>query len=390
MEQTEKRSFAKTFASWFGLGALMFGTFCGANMASGVYATSYIVTKGGGWAIVWVLTFLAFMTFFCVTGLNFIRAYKVTDYNSYYLALYGLQKPDSNPVLKGIVTVFFDLYTMMMGLITVAATIALFSELMNSLLGIPTFIASVGGVLLFAVLTIYGAAFLRKFNSLMTISLIVSLVAIVIAVFTIRGDVIAERVGNFNIGLDWSATSVGAHASMVLSYCFTHSHWGSTLSNYSDQIHTKKDAWGAGIMIGVLVSLLFVMTGLIVLPFMPEVMSGAPILMICQKYLSPVLTGIYWVVVVLSVVSTAPSFTYNFSNRWATVWKTDKVSYKVKFFILSICFLLVCWFVSGVGLVAIVQKGYVMLGNVALFAMVIPTVISIFRVWKLDHAKAEN
>ena len=43
-----------------------------------------------------------------------------------------------------------------------------------------------------------------------------------------------------------------------------------------------------------------------------------------------------------------------------------------------------------VGLVAIVQKGYVMLGNVALFAVVIPLLISIYRVWKKDRAHEEN
>ena len=157
MQQKEKSGFAKTFAIWFGLGALMFGTFCGANMASGVYASTYIVTLGGGWALVWLLMFFAAMSFFCSVGLNFVRAYKITNYNAYYLALYGLQKPGANPILKGIVTVFFDIYTMMMGLVTVAATVALFSELMNTLLGIPSTIASIAGVLLFAVLTIYGA-----------------------------------------------------------------------------------------------------------------------------------------------------------------------------------------------------------------------------------------
>ena len=123
---------------------------------------------------------------------------------------------------------------------------------------------------------------------------------------------------------------------------------------------------------------------------MPEIMSGTPILLICQQYLPTVLTAIYWVVVVLAVVSTAPSFTFNFSNRWATVWKTEKLSHKAKFFILSMGFLLTCWLISSVGLVAIVQKGYVMLGNVALFAVVIPLLISIYRVWKKEHCCEEN
>lgn len=42
-----KSSTWETFKIWFGLGALMFGTYCGANMASGVYASQYIVPLGG-------------------------------------------------------------------------------------------------------------------------------------------------------------------------------------------------------------------------------------------------------------------------------------------------------------------------------------------------------
>lgn len=76
-------------------------------------------------------------------------------------------------------------------------------------------------------------------------------------------------------------------------YCMTCSSWGSTLSNYSDQIRGKKDAIGSGITIGLPVMLLFAMTGAIVLPFMSEIISGTPILLICRQYLPAVLTAIY-------------------------------------------------------------------------------------------------
>lgn len=386
----EKSGFAKTFAIWFGIGALMFGTYCGANMASGVYATAYIVTLGGGWALVWLAMFAAIMSFFCAVGLDFVRCYKVDNYNAYYLALYGLHKPESNKLLKGIVTVFFDAYTLMMGVVTTAACIALFAELMHSLFGIPILVGSIGAVLLFGVLTIYGAGFLRKFNTVMTVSLIASLVAILIAVIAIRGDVLADRIGNFNVGLDWSGTTVAAHFAMFFSYCMTTSSWGASLSNFSDTLRGKKDAIGSGITIGILVTSLFAVTGAIVLPFMPEAASGTPILKICQEYLHPVLTIFYWIVVVFSVVSTAPTFTFNVTNRFSKVWKTEKISKTLKMLILAMVYLGLCWMISSIGLLAIVQKGYVMLGNVALFAIAIPLLISIYRVWKKDHAKAEN
>ena len=36
---------------------------------------------------------------------------------------------------------------------------------------------------------------------------------------------------------------------------------------------------------------------------------------------------------------------------------------------------------------AIVQKGYVLLGSVALYAVVLPLLFSIYRVWRKDHKK---
>lgn len=388
MDNKEKSGFAKTFSIWFGLGALMFGTFCGANMASGVYATGYIITLGGGWGLVWMAIFCAFMSFFCAISLDFVRAYKTGNYNAYYLALYGLNKPDSNPVLKTIVTVFFDLYTMAMGVVTVAATISLFAELFNTLLGVPVVVGSIGAVLLFTVLTIYGAGFLRKFNTLMTIALIVSLFIILGCVISVRGDVLVDRIGNFEVGLDWSTETVGSHLWMIISYCFMMSSWGSTLSNYGDQMRDKRDAIGSGITIGILVTSLFAITSAIVLPFMPEALVSTPILTICQQYFSPIITVVYWIVVILSVVSTAPSFTYAFSNRWVTLWKTEKVDLKLKLFIISLSYLLICWLISSVGLMTIVQKGYTALGKVALPTIVVPLFISIFRVIKKDKADA--
>ena len=82
MEETNLR-FAERFKIWFGIGALMFGTYCGANMASGVYATTYMVPVGGGWMWLWLAVFILFMAFFCAVALDFIRVYKSDNYNSY-------------------------------------------------------------------------------------------------------------------------------------------------------------------------------------------------------------------------------------------------------------------------------------------------------------------
>lgn len=387
--ETKKSSFRESWNIYFGLGALMFGTYCGANMASGVYASTYIVTLGGGWALVVLAMFIAFMAIFPAIGLDFARSFKVDNYNGYYLALYNVHKPDANPILRGIVTVFFDIYTTLMGLVTVGSCVALFAELMQKLVGIPNAIGCVMAVVLFGVVTFKGAGFLRKFNKLMTYSLVVSLAAILIAVIAIKGDVLAERIGNFNIGPDWGLTTPKAHFAMFFSYCLTASSWGSSLSPHANILRSKKDAYISGFFIAILVAVLFAVTGAIILPFMPEVYAGTPILMVCQQYLNPVLTIVYWAVVILSVVSTAPTFTFNVGNRWERVWKSEKVSKNTKIMVIGMIFLLGCWAISGMGLMAVCAKGYTMLGDIALFAVVIPLLISIPRVIKNDKANQE-
>lgn len=133
----EKYTFAMRFSTWFGLAALVFGGFCGGAMASGAYATSYFARYGGGHMLVFVLIFVAIMAVCCSLGINLIRAYKVTDYNGFYLALYGLQGPDANPLLKRIVALFFDCFTILSGIAACSGAMALFGSLAQSATGIP-------------------------------------------------------------------------------------------------------------------------------------------------------------------------------------------------------------------------------------------------------------
>lgn len=387
----DNRTGFEKFMVWFGLGALMFGTYCGANMASGAYAANYMVTKGGGHMWLLIGMFVVLMAFFCGAALDFIRVYNTRDYNSFYMSLWGLRDEDGN--LKGnaglrmIVTVFYDFYSTVIGVVTVAATMSLFASLLNSLWGIPTLIGSIISLLLFAVLSMYGAAFLRRFNTAMTIALAVSLVAILALVIGLKGDVLAERLGSLSIGSDWGTRTVKEHYWFVFLYCGICCSWGGPLSNYCDRIKTKSDAWCSGVFIGVMIGLVFLLTSLIVLPYMPDVATeNAPILAICTNYLPKIMTAIYWAVVMFSVVSTGPTFIFNTSNRFIKVWKNDNVPQRMKLFIIAMAFLLLCLLLSFVGLIAICQVWYKWLGTLGIYFMGIPIIYSLYRVWKKDQA----
>lgn len=204
MEKSASSEMKKSFAISFGLGALMFGTQVGGSMSAGTYAAGYFATYGGGWLFVFLFIYFFFRTFFSIHGLEFGRMYNISDYSSYYLELYGLNRTDANPLLKNVVLIFFDIYSTLARIITVAATIILFGSLTESMLGIPGEIGKLISIVLYALLAMYGAGFLRKFNTVGTILLVSAMVIMIVAVCIVRGDVMLERLGNFLHWTGWS------------------------------------------------------------------------------------------------------------------------------------------------------------------------------------------
>lgn len=383
----EKYTIRMRLSVWFGLAALVFGAFCGGAMASGAYATSYFARYGGGHMLIFILIFMTIMAVCCILGINVIRAYKVTDYNGFYLALYGLHRDGSNPGLRKIVTLFFDFYTILSGIAACAGAMALFGALANSTTGMPVQAGSLIAAFVFAILSVYGSAFLRKFNTVMTLALTGSLLAVLAAVCAIRGDVLVGLLGNFRTGVDWSGASLATGYTMLISYCFNVGSWGATLSSYSEKIRDQKDAVGSGIMIAIFVSVLFFATSCIVLPFLPEQLNSTPILNICQNYLGSTLTIIYWGVIFIAVITTGPTFAFSIAARFIKLWKNSGIDRKLKVFVIALAFMIVCYFVSLMGLMKIVQILLTSTGAIGAFSIFIPLIISIFRIHRLNLAE---
>ena len=129
------------------------------------------------------------------------------------------------------------------------------------------------------------------------------------------------------------------------------------------------------------------MTSCIVLPFLPEELNSTPILNICQNYLGSTLTVTYWVVIFIAVITTGPTFAFSIAARFMKLWKNDAVSQKLKIFSIAFTFMVVCYFVSLMGLMKIVQIILTSTGAIAAFSIFIPLLVSVFRVAKLNRAE---
>lgn len=383
----EKYTFWKRFCTWMGLAGLVFGAFCGGATASGTYATTHFAKFGGGYMLVFVFLYIVTMSLSCILGLNVVKAYNITDYKMFYLALYGLQGPDANPLLKKIVTVAFDIYTILKGIAAVAGAMALMGTLGNSMLGLNTQLSAFLSAILFAVLCVTGGSFLRKFNTIITVALLASMLAILGAVCMAKGDVLLGLLGNFQVGLDWSGVTLSAGFAGVIAYCFNVGSWGATLSSYSERVRDKKDVIGGGITIGIVVSSLFFITSCIVLPYLPEELNSTPILNIIGYLGSPVLLVIYWIVMVFSAVSTGPAFGFSITARFEKLWKGEAVSLPVKRLVISLIYMLLCWVISNIGLTNIVTIILGATGTISAFIIWIPLFIAIPRVNRLRKAQ---
>lgn len=182
-----------------------------------------------------------------------------------------------------------------------------------------------------------------------------------------------------------SGASLATGYTMLISYCFNVCSWGATLSSYSEKIRDQKDAIGSGILIAVFVGALFFVTSCIVLPFLPEELNSTADLKhlpeLPGKHFDPV---IYWVVIFIAVITTGPTFAFSIAARFIKLWKSDAVGQKLKVFIIAMGFMIICFFVSLMGLMKIVQIMLTSTGAIAAFSIFVPLVIS-----HLPHPEAE-
>ena len=360
-------------------------------MASGSYAVNYFARYGGGHMITFGLIWMGLLIVAGGIELNFARVYKLHDYDSFYSELWGVNRPDANLILKAIVKIFFDFYSILTCLVGEAACIALGGTMFNVVFGWPVMVGNIIMGIIFVVLMFKGSNFLRKASGVMTVVLLVSFVVVIIAVAGQRGDVLAERLGNFAIGADWSGASLKDGYWAVISYSATIFNGVVMLTNCSQNLKTKGDGWMTALLAALMCGATFILTAMIVLPYLPEeITNAAPILTICTTYLNnKIFFYIYWVIMLFSLASSGPPITFNMANRCLKFWKSDKVKPETKFFIMGIVVQAAAIAMSAFGLTALVAKGLSLSGKIALPAIVAPVLLTcIPRTIKKEKALA--
>lgn len=371
------------------VGSVYVGAFASAAMVSGSYAVNYFLNHGlsGLW---YMLAYAILMTFFFYCGfihvkkVNDVRAGEgdepVYDYSSLASAMYGKFSPFLMPI--------YELWQLIAMVLTGAVVVASGSTMLTQLLGLPTLISAVIMSVVIILVAIFGAAVVRASSTVMTILILALLLVLLIIVMSIRGDHIAEL---FRIGWkpDNDNTFLGGLLRLFMLAC-AGSVWSLGLGSVAQKIKTKKHCFAAAASAGVGGALLFVLSVGITIGYCPEALQESmPILKIATVYLKesmPWLPVLYYILMMLALISSGAPSLFVFSNRFMKLFSKRNLSKKrerIANIVLSIIFMVLCTSLSMFGLTTIVSTFFQYLGYIGIPLGIIPLIF----VWPVLRRK---
>ncbi len=383
-------TFKESLKRCFPIAAVEFGILCGPSMASGAYATNYFSKWGpqGLWMILFWMVLMG-ISVFC--GMYFASAFGVHNYGEFYKKMYGEKiYKYASPVL--------DIYAIIGGIISEGAQCTLGGVMFNTLFGWHPLVGASLMAIVIIILMLWGDELVRRGAAIMTFILLAGFAILLYYAINIRGGVIAQYLGNYNLYEEWGSGTLGAGFKTVFLYALSCMACPTTLCNVNQkQKPGVGDAAMIAVLTPVLVSVLFLVNYMITIGFAPDSLAqSTPNLYIVTEHIKVGwVTFIYYFVMFFALASSGPGLTYNVVNRFGPViFKNSKLSKIAINGITAVVFNVICVIFSTVGLTAIVTKGFTTMGAFAgpliVAPMVLTTVPRAYKKLKADKEAAAS
>lgn len=363
-----------------GTAAVWFATHCGAGFASGTQELQYFASHGWFGPLMPFLT-IAIIAITYYVGIETARETDLWHYN-------GWAKHAFDPLGK-FLTITMDFCIIITTIAASAASIAAGSILLQQQYGIPELI---GSLIMFAsitILVIFGENLVRKSSLFITIAILIIISFILILglvkfwpnivehfsnkyvnpqapAWTITGQATATTEGNFVNALLWALTYSGFQIGAV----------GGIAAAFKGAM-SAKEAKGA-MTLGYIINVLMLF-GICLLIFsgMPEIFTNPdakklPTIYIVNQLDSSVLHTLYPILLFLALLSTAVGFIFGMVTRLNPYLLNNMQNKVLKKAILSMGCLIICYLVSRLGLMWVVQVAYKYLGIFSWIFLIIP------------------
>ncbi len=357
-----------------GIAFVGFITQFGGGFASGAQIYQYFINYGM-WMLLMPVVAQGIMAIFYLYGMKYAYENKTYDYRNFSDRFYGKFS-----------IVFSNLYEVeyiVMVCLAPAVAFATGASILNTLTGIPYIICTMLiGASIFVV-TLFGTDFVRKYSSVLSVTVIVGLLVVLIPNIIFQWDTIMASFAKVNAGeMPVNSMQSGSFLSALMRGCvygiFQLTAIGlmyQHVRGVADVKDIKKSMVYMFIINTVIMELAVV--GLMAVAFLPELAEASvPMLLLVQSGVgASVLTPIISVLIILGAVSTGVTMIAGIVER--TVKKVEKKRpvKRIHYVAVSLLFTLLAFSVAQFGLIPLIGRGYSYIGYATLFVIIIPFIV---------------
>lgn len=353
-----------------GVATVWFSTHCGAGFASGTQELQYFANHGWFGVFMPIITF-AIIAFTYYIGLETARQTDKWGYDLWSKEAFGSASKLLTPAM--------DFSIIITTIAATAATIATGGLLGNQYLGLPVAVGSIAMFIIVTILCIFGENLVRKNAMIMTSAILVIISIVLVAGLIKFAPDIARLFREGYVNPNSAKWSISGSADTVPGNIGNSLLWGLTYAGF--QISAiggiaasfkggsfKQEAKGAMIMGAVINILMLVGICLLIFSQMPhiyldEATRKLPTVFIVNQLNIPVLAVLYPILLFLALITTAVGFIFGMVQRLDPyVLKNMDSKPVLRKAIISFVCLLVCYAVSKLGLMWVVQVAYKYLG----------------------------
>lgn len=353
-----------------GVATVWFSTHCGAGFASGTQELQYFANHGWFGVFMPIITF-AIIAFTYYIGLETARQTDKWGYDLWSKEAFGSASKLLTPAM--------DFSIIITTIAATAATIATGGLLGNQYLGLPVTVGSIAMFIIVTILCIFGENLVRKNAMIMTSAILVIISIVLVAGLIKFAPDIARLFREGYVNPNSAKWSISGSADTVPGNIGNSLLWGLTYAGF--QISAiggiaasfkggsfKQEAKGAMIMGAVINILMLVGICLLIFSQMPhiyldEATRKLPTVFIVNQLNIPVLAVLYPILLFLALITTAVGFIFGMVQRLDPyVLKNMDSKPVLRKAIISFVCLLVCYAVSKLGLMWVVQVAYKYLG----------------------------
>jgi uncharacterized membrane protein YkvI len=381
----EKKALMPTF---FAVAFVWFTTHFGGGFASGAQVVSYYVGYG------WYASFLPILSQ-ALEAVIFYYAWKFAlekrkyDYRSWTLEFYKPVEKVMSPVFEFI----FQLILVTATAVAFATGGATITKVFGTSYILNTLVIAAAMLLL----TIFGAALVRKAASFIAIAIILGVIVVYLPnIFASWGKITANIAGLKSGAIVNDATFGQALWRTIVYAGFQSCCLGAYLahSNALKDVNDAKKAAGWGFVIN---ATILMMSTLGIMAFYQDgiLTESVPALFVVMNGVgSAWMTPLISVLIILGAVSTGVNLIYGTTNRIVTfIGRNDTESVKKqsetkRSMFVSLGYVIVTWCIAQFGLIPLIAKGYGTLGYISVFVIIIPLLIRGIMGWKPVDATA--